>query len=158
MEFQFKRNETRSSSDCRIKPVEEKKSIGRRLLAQWSRREGAGFGTGALVLAAAVAVAAGGALVDDVATGCGVAGSSVVVVVVGRAVSILVVVATVAVVVVVRVGVLGVHIIVCAVRLGVVVVARVVVGVGHGDKTSGVRLVVYVCEKKTKIGARVRDA
>lgn len=79
MELQFKRNETRSSSDCcHIKRVEEKTSIGRRFLAQWSRWEGAGFGTGALVLATAVAVAAGGALVDDVATGVGVAGSSVV--------------------------------------------------------------------------------
>jgi len=55
----------------------------------------------ALILAAAVVVAVGRALVDDMATGSGVAGSSVVVVVVGRAVSILVIVRAVAVVVVV---------------------------------------------------------
>lgn len=142
----IQKNETRSSSDCCcIKHVEEKKSIGRQFLAQWSWRDGAGFW--ALILAAAVAVAVGRALVDDMATGSGVAGSSVVVVVVGRAVRILVIVRTVAVVVVVRVGVLGVHIVVCAVRLGVVVVARVVIGVGHGDKASGVRL-VCMCVRK----------
>lgn len=90
----------------------------------------------ALVVAAAIAaaVAAVGAPINDVTAGNGVTGSSAVVVVVGRPVRVFVVVASARVVVILSVGVLGVEVVVCTVRLAAVVVARVVVGVGHGDR------------------------